>query len=223
FHRDSITGPTGFPQAPGRRSRDAAVAPIRRSNRRPPMYAILDTLPLPAPPPARGRRHRIAAREPDPRGVDRFQSVARALAARGEVPALDGIASAARNLAQRYAGHACVPCIRQRRRCLQALRMLAREPGWELAPEQLERIALLADYARGDARLVPDAVPLLGGLDTAVLLDLAWPALSADAEAYFDFRRLRLVEALLRGERPRHFDFDRERWLQARSAEIALY
>lgn len=187
------------------------------------MYAILDSLPLPALPQSKGRRHHIAGREPDPRSLDRFQSVARALSARGEVPALDGIASAARSLSQRYAGHARIPGIRQRRRCLQALRMLAREPGWQLAPDQLQRIALLADYADGSERLVPDAVPLLGGLDTAVLLDLAWPTLAADAEAYFDFRRLRAVEAILRGQRPGRFDFSREEWLQARSAEIALY
>lgn len=187
------------------------------------MHAILDTLPMPAAGQAAGRRHRIAGREPDPRSLDRFQSVARELSARGEVPALDGIASAARSLAQRYAGHARVPCIRQRRRCLQALRMLVHEPGWRLAPEQLQRIALLADYARGNQRLVPDDVPLVGGLDTAVLFDIAWPELAADAEAYFDFRRLRTEEAILRGERRDHFAFDREDWLEARSAEIALY
>ncbi|NLA67275.1 MAG: hypothetical protein GX856_03325 [Gammaproteobacteria bacterium] len=186
------------------------------------MHAILDNLPLPAAAPGRARRHRIAGRDPDPRSVDRFQSVARALAARGEVPALDGIASAARCLTQRYAGHARVPCIRQRSRCLQALRMLVRDPGWSLSPEQVERIALIADYARGDHRLVPDAMPLVGGLDTAVLVDIAWPSLSADAEAYLDYRRLRLEEARLRGERPGLFDFDREAWLAARSAEIAL-
>ncbi|MGY1457435.1 MULTISPECIES: hypothetical protein [unclassified Luteimonas] len=187
------------------------------------MYAILDTLPLPAVAQAGGRRHRIAGREPEARSLDRFQSVARALSARGEVPALDGIACAARSLSQRYAGHAWAPCIRQRRRCLQALRMLVREPGWHLAPEQLQRIALLADYAQGEERLVPDAVPLLGGLDTAVLFDIAWPSLAADAEAYFDFRRLRTEEAILRGERRDHFAFGREDWLEARSAEIALY
>lgn len=187
------------------------------------MHAILDTLPLPALARAGGRRHRIAGREPEARSVEHFQAVARALSARGDVPALDGIASAARSLAQRYAGHAWVPCIRQRRRCLQALRMLVREPGWRLAPGQVQRIALLADYAQCGERLVPDEVPLLGGLDTAVLLDIAWPSLAADAEAYFDFRRLRTEEAILRGERPGHFAFGREDWLEARSAEIALY
>lgn len=186
------------------------------------MYAILDTLSLPPSMPGRSRRHRIAGRDPEPRSVDRFQSVARALASRGEVPALDGIASAARALSLQYGGAAPAPCIRQRRRCLQALRMLAREPGWELASDQRERIALLLDYACGDERLVPDAVPVVGGLDTALLVDLAWPALSVDAEDYFDFRRIRAEEALLRGQHPRAFPFGREDWLQAREAGLAL-
>jgi len=185
------------------------------------MHTVFDTLSIPAPA-ERARRHRIAGRDPPRHSVDRFQSVARALAARGEVPTLDGIASAARTLLQAHAGHGAVPGIRQRRRCLQALRMLAREPGWRLAPEQAQRIELLDGYARGDDRLVPDAVPVIGGLDTAVLVDLAWPELADDAEAYLDFRRLRIEEALLRGQHPRDFPFDREQWLEARRAEAAL-
>lgn len=186
------------------------------------MHAILDNLPLPAARPLNARRHRIAGFEPSVRGLERFQSVARSLAANHDVPTLDGIASAARCLSHAYAGHAWAPAIHQRRRCLQALRMLAREPGWRLSPDQVEHIALIADYARGSERLVPDAVPVVGGLDTAVLLDLAWPELVADAEAYLDFRRLRAEEALLRGERPGSFDFGREQWLESRRAEIAL-
>ncbi|MBD7986440.1 hypothetical protein H9645_00155 [Luteimonas sp. Sa2BVA3] len=186
------------------------------------MHAILDILPLPASQPARARRHRIAGFEPGERSLARFRSVARALASSDEIPTLDGIASASRSLARAYAGHPLAPCIRQRSRCLRAVRMLAREPGWRLAPAQVERIALLTDYARGHERLVPDAVPVVGGLDTAVLFDIAWPALAADVEAYFDFRRLRTEEALLRGERPRSFPFGRDEWLEARCAEIAL-
>lgn len=187
------------------------------------MHATLDNLPMPATRPVNARRHRIAGFEPDARGVRRFQDVAHRLAGGGgTIPDLDGIASAARSLSSTFAGHPWAPAIHQRRRCLQALRMLVREPAWRLSPAQIERIALLADYARGGERLVPDAVPLVGGLDTAVLFDLAWPGLAADAEAYLDFRRLRAEEALLRGQRPRSFDFGREQWLEARRAEIAL-
>lgn len=186
------------------------------------MYAILDNLPLPASRPAMARRHRIAGAEPAARSLARFESVARALADRDDIPSLDAIASASRSLASDYAGHSRAPCIRQRRRCLQALRVLVQEPGWTLGPGQLDRIALLADYARGRDRLVPDAVPVIGGLDTAVLLDIAWPELADDVEAYFDFRRLRAEEALLRGERPRRFAFGRDEWMEARRAEAAL-
>lgn len=186
------------------------------------MQAQLDNLPLPTTHPARERRHRIAGMEPGSRSLERFQSVARALATGDRIPTLDGIASAARSLSTDWAGHPRARCIRQRRHYLQALRMLAHEPGWNLAPEQRERIALIADYARGDERLVPDALPVVGGLDMAVLLDLAWPELSADAEAYLDFRRMRAEEAILRGERPGRFEFGREEWLETRRAEIAL-
>ena len=185
------------------------------------MHTEFDNLTIPAPV-ERARRRRIAGREPARHSVDRFQSVARALAGRGDVPTLDGIASAARRLLEAHAGHAVVPGIRQRRRCLQALRMLAREPGWSLAPDQARRIALLSGYDQGDQRLVPDGVPVIGGLDTAVLLDLAWPEVAAEAEAYLDFRRMRIEEALLRGLHPRDFRFGRDEWLEASRAERAL-
>ncbi|MEN1940306.1 hypothetical protein WCE41_04555 [Luteimonas sp. MJ246] len=187
------------------------------------MQAILESVPMPAGRPAYARRHRIAGMEPLGRGLERFQAVARVLAAQGgEAPTLDGVASAARSLSQAYAGHAWAPCIHQRRHGLQALQTLAHDPAWRLATEQVECIALLADYARGRDRLVPDAVPVIGGLDIAVLFDLAWPGLVADAEAYLDFRRLRVEEALLRGQRRDSFDFSRDQWLEARRAEMAL-
>ncbi len=187
------------------------------------MYVHLDTLPLPAANPSgRARRNHIAGRVPDQRSIERFQRVASELAGPSQVPQLDGIASAARELLHRSAGRSRLAVICQRVRCLRALRMLAGEPAWQLDPDLKERIRLLADYATGGERLLPDAVPVVGGLDTALLVDLAMPALIDELDAYLDFRRLRIEEAILRGERPRQFTFGRDQWLEARQAELQL-
>lgn len=187
------------------------------------MYIHLDTLPLPAADPSgRARRNHIAGRVPDQRSIARFQSVASAIAGPQHVPQIDVIASAARQLVGQPGNRPRVAGIRQRARCLRALRMLAREPGWHLDPGLRERIRLLADYATGNERLLPDAVPVVGGLDYALLVDLAMPALIQELDDYLDFRRLRAEEAILRGERPHGFSFGRDQWLEARQAELRL-
>ncbi|MBJ6980449.1 hypothetical protein [Luteimonas sp. MC1572] len=187
------------------------------------MYVHLDSLPLPAADPSgRARRNHIAGRVPDQRSIERFQRVASALAGPEQVPQLDGIASAARQLLDQHADRTRLAGIRQRARCLRALRMLASEPAWQLDPELRERIQLIADYATGSERLLPDAVPVVGGLDYALLVDLAMPRLIDELDAYLDFRRLRIEEAILRGERPHELAFGRDEWLEARQAELRL-
>ncbi|MBB6599156.1 hypothetical protein [Luteimonas sp. MC1825] len=187
------------------------------------MYVHLDTLPLPtADPSGRARRNHIAGRVPDQRTIARFQSVASALAGPEHVPQLDVIASATRQVLGQQTTSSRLAGIRQRARCLRALRMLAREPAWQLDPGLKDRIRLLEDYANGTERLLPDAVPVVGGLDYALLVDLAMPALIDELEAYLDFRRLRLEEAILRGERPHGIAFGRDEWLEAREAEVRL-
>jgi hypothetical protein len=100
---------------------------------------------------------------------------------------------------------------------------MASEPGWDLEPAKRQRIGLISDYAANEDRLVPDAVPVIGGLDEAVLVDLAWPSLQFDLEDYRDFRRLRMEEAALRGMHAHDLRFNKEDWLQARFAELAWH
>lgn len=167
------------------------------------------------------RRHHIAGLELDNGALRRFQQVAESLQPDCPPPDADEIASAARNLAHAYRGLRRAPCIRLRLRCLAALRAMAGEPAWNLDGAKQQCIAAIAGYAANDERLVPDAVPVIGGLDEAILVDLAWPSLRFDLDDYLDFRRVRAEEAALRGLRPHGFDFDREQWLQSRFAMLA--
>ncbi|HET8819674.1 MAG TPA: hypothetical protein VFM73_09050 [Xanthomonadaceae bacterium] len=182
------------------------------------------TLPLPglvAVPGAPRRRHRVAGIELDNGSLSRFREVANSLQSAMGTPDVDAIACVARNLASQFRGMRRAPSIRVRLRALRALRTMASEDAWELAPAQQGKIALISDYAANQDRLVPDEVPVIGGLDDAVLVELAWPSLQLDLDDYLDFRRLRAEEAALRRMNPRAIRFDRADWMVAKSAELA--
>ncbi len=167
------------------------------------------------------RRRRINGFEPDQPARSRFLTVAQALRPEAPAPSIDAVISAARHLVHEFPRAKRAPCIRLRLRCLSALRTMAAEPAWELAPDKQQCIALLGEYAANEDRLLPDTVPVVGGLDEAVLVDLAWPSLRFDLDDYLDFRRLRAEEAALQGRRPHAIVYSREQWLQTRYAELA--
>lgn len=189
------------------------------------MKLDLTTLPLPAlvEIPARPRRrHRVGGLDLDNGALRHFQRIAGCLDQGTPPPDADAMASAARSLIHQFAGtHRAPPCIRLRLRCLHALRAMSAEPAWRLDGDKQQRIALLTTYAANRDRLVPDAVPVIGGLDEAVLVDLAWPSLRFELGDYLDFRRLRAEEASLQGRRPHAIVYSREQWLQSRYAELA--
>ncbi|TCO40458.1 hypothetical protein [Dokdonella fugitiva] len=168
------------------------------------------------------RRHHIGHRVLGGRALRRFERAAAALGAAPPPPWGDALACAARRLEREFVGTRRAPCIRLRLRCLAAMQAMAVEPAWSLAGAARERIATIADYARCPERLVPDEIPVVGGLDDAVLVDLAWPALRFELDDYLDFRRLRAEEAQLRGVPAHRLMFGREEWLAARAAEHAL-
>lgn len=169
------------------------------------------------------RRHRVAGIELANGALQRFQTVATSLQSERPAPDVDALASAARSLTRQFRDMRRAPCIRLRLRCLRALRAMAAESDWDLEPAKRQQIHMIADYAANQDRLVPDSVPVIGGLDGAVLVDLAWPSLQFDVDDYLDFRRLRAEEAALRGIQPSKMQFGKDDWLQARFAELAWH
>jgi uncharacterized membrane protein YkvA (DUF1232 family) len=99
--------------------------------------------------------------------------------------------------------------------------MLA-DPEWQPAADAVEPARLVVDYARRPHQLIPDNLPVIGGLDKAVVVDAAWPQLAGEVDCYLDYRRLRVIEAQLRHCRVFEFHFGRQEWLAARAAEAAL-
>ncbi len=168
-----------------------------------------------------GRRHRVAGIELNNGSLRRFREVANSLQSETSLPDVDAMACAARKLTSQFSGMRRAPCIRLRLRALRALRAMSSEAAWELEPAKQRQIALIAHYAANEDRLVPDDVPVIGGLDDAVLVEMAWPSLQFDLGEYLDFRRLRAEEAALRGVNPHALRFDRGDWVEAKIAELA--
>ena len=100
---------------------------------------------------------------------------------------------------------------------IEQLRAMINDPDWDCDDADCKRVRTLLDYLEQSGDLIPDRIPLLGKLDDVLLLELAWPALAAEADEYDDFSRYRDNE---------HPDGDgsarRSRWIRDRLAALAL-
>lgn len=133
----------------------------------------------------------------------------------------DQIATAARDLAPTRS--ATPDCIAQRLRQAASLEQMLADAAWDPANDALRPAQAVLDYLHGDGGLIPGWIPTVGHLDDAIVVETAWPLLSAEVTCYLDFRRLRGIEAQLRGVAPGGFRFGRDEWLQARETEARLY
>lgn len=134
----------------------------------------------------------------------------------------DQLACAARALYQETHGVPIPPSIYDRLRCAALLRMMRRDEDWEPDDTTVKRSDTVLLYVMQYDDLIPHDAPVIGHLDDAILVDVAWPTLSGEAAQYLDYRRLREMEAELRGIDPRHMHFRRSDWLEARDFEQKL-
>ncbi len=107
--------------------------------------------------------------------------------------------------------------IDERLHCLQDLRAMADDPAWDCDPALRRRLQRLSAYIDQEHDLIPDGQPLLGLLDDALLIELAWPAFAAELEDYRDFCSYRRLERPT-GDPAQQ----RAAWARDRLAELAL-
>ncbi|MCW4453325.1 hypothetical protein OK348_00725 [Flavobacterium sp. MXW15] len=189
------------------------------------MYATAENFPLPpvldqAPSPLHRRRH-IGPFEPSAGDIDRFN---RLLARLGRTRAplqCDQLVTAARTLAAHDPGQPPA-CIRQRLQRAELIEQLLDDRDWQPAENVVPIATDVVRYLHGPWHLLPVELPLAAHLDDAIAIDTAWPRLVPELSDYRDFRRLRRIEAELRGCRSEDLPFDRAAWLQARQAEAEL-
>ncbi|MGH8105547.1 MAG: hypothetical protein ACREO1_10340 [Arenimonas sp.] len=80
----------------------------------------------------------------------------------------------------------------------------------------------MLEYFKSREALFPNSEPVVGYLDDAILMEAAWPELSGEVTNFYDFRRLRGIEAEGRGKDEARYRFTRGDWLDCREIEQRL-
>ncbi|MGY0557358.1 MULTISPECIES: hypothetical protein [unclassified Lysobacter] len=166
------------------------------------------------------RRRTISGFSIDQTEVDRFNRLLSRLG-RTQAPfERDQLATAGRELCDGSVNP--LPGIAQRMRRAAAAALMITDPAWETANDVALLATLVVEYIRAKNDLLPDRLPRVGRLDDVIVVDTAWPALGDEVDNYLHYRRLRRIEARLRGCNYGDFEFSREQWQQALQAEIAF-
>ncbi|WHZ18828.1 MAG: hypothetical protein OJF55_000977 [Rhodanobacteraceae bacterium] len=139
-------------------------------------------------------------------------------------PALDGpqIAAAARRLSRAVgAGNESRFILTRLRRACE-MRALLGDANWSCEPALRERMQAVVGYIDDAPGLIPDDVPAIGGLDDALLVDLAMESLRGELDEYADFCRYRAGEAARLGVVAGKVPLDRAEWSARRQEEILM-
>lgn len=148
--------------------------------------------------------------------LDYFRSVMHRVRARkGALPEADVAAAAAREVA-RLRSTARSPFIARRIDRVAHLVAMLEDPDWQLPAADRARVLDGLAYVAQVHDLVPDAVPVLGLLDDAIMLELLLRELQHELEAYEEFERFRRDEAPLRDKPGVHRPVSREDWLRSK-------
>lgn len=158
----------------------------------------------------------------DAAGLARFNAcVARVAPA---MPPLDGarMAGAARRLSRAVGAGNESRFIRTRLRRACEMRRLLADANWTCEPVLRRRMQEVLDYIDGAPGLIPDDVPAIGGLDDALLVDLAMGSLRGELDEYADFCRYRASEATRLGTPEGRVALDRATWSACRREEVLM-
>lgn len=174
-------------------------------------------LDLPLPPESRdSRRRQVGPIELRDAAVQRFNQLLAQIAPNAPRVSADQLVTLARWLQAQPRDHA-VAILSERLARAEHLRRMLNDSDWEVCTDTRERARMLISYLQQVDDLIPDSQPLLGQLDDALLVELAWPAFADETLDYGDFCRFRAVE------RPRGTPRERRlAWETACLAEVAL-
>lgn len=151
-----------------------------------------------------------------------FNQCAQRIAPGAPVLGAEQIAAAARRLARAIGQGNESRFIQIRMRRAGEIRAILMDAGWTVDPAVVGRMQDLIGYLDGPVALVPLDTPAVGGLDRALLVDMAMEGLRAELDEYADFCRYRAAEAQRLGVAVDRVDIDRERWSLERSEELRL-
>ncbi len=154
-------------------------------------YAIPESLPLSLPEGTNHpRRQQVAGLRLE--NADLLAFNAQLQAVNDQAPSVDAdqIASLARWLADLAADKA-EATISLRMSRAEALAQMLGDADWQVPEATAARGQRLIAALSGSENLIPDATPLFGHLDEALMVELCWTAFEGEVGDYLDFRRFR--------------------------------
>ena len=154
--------------------------------------------------------------------LDRFNNVLEITDPKRRQLSADQIATTARGVYAENNGLPIPVSIYERLRCIAAMNAMFKELDWEIEEVAAWRSATLLEYFKSREVLFPNNAPVVGYLDDAILMEAAWPELRGEVSNFYDYRRLRRIEAEGRGKQEKRFRFTRNDWLESRAIEEKL-
>jgi len=164
------------------------------------LYAIPEPLPLNLPEgKPNARRQQVAGLRLEDAELLAYNSRLQAVSATAPTVDADQIASLARWL-QQLPQEKAEATIALRMARAQSLALMLDDADWQIPEPIATRGRHLLAALLGSENLIPDATPLFGHLDEALLVELCWDAFEGEVGDYLDFRRFRATQAF-RGTR----------------------
>jgi uncharacterized membrane protein YkvA (DUF1232 family) len=102
---------------------------------------------------------------------------------------------------------------------LRAMIQMVNDDEWRLTGKDRERVVRALSYFADPKDLIPDAIPGIGFLDDAIMIELVVQELKHEIEAYTDFCRLREKKDLIL-KSAASGPTSREEWLAARRTQL---
>lgn len=135
-----------------------------------------------------GRRRNVGIYAIDDPAIAKFNTELAAIKPDARRISADQLASLARWL-QSLPSEDAVATVSERMIRGERLRRMLQDREWEVSEALRARAVRLLDYLERSNDLIPDCTPVLGHLDDALLVELAWPAFEDTLADYEDFRR----------------------------------
>lgn len=163
------------------------------------------------------RRHHIGDFALDAEAIEQFNLQLHELNPDAPHIDADAVASVARWLSAQPADEAA-SLLQARLGRTPELRAMMVDGDWSMEPTTRRAIEHLLDYIEESEDLIPDRMPLVGRLDDALMMELAWPAIADELDDYRDFCQFRIESRGVYRGHP-----SREDWLLTRTQEGALW